>query len=53
MDRAGEVLQDLADLGIDLDRLTQLLEDEGLKKFQQPFDLLMESIEQRRRSFIG
>ena len=47
---SAKVLADLADLGIDIDRVTQQLEDEGVEKFNKPFDSLMESIEQRARA---
>ena len=38
---AREVLAQLPALGINLDQLTQQLEDEGVKKFNQPFDTLL------------
>jgi transaldolase len=37
----------LPDLGIDIDKVTQQLEDEGVKKFNEPFDKLMETLAQR------
>jgi transaldolase len=37
----------LSDLGIDIDKVTQQLEDEGVKKFNEPFDKLMETLAQR------
>jgi transaldolase len=43
-----KVLVDLLDLGIDLDKVSQQLEDEGVDKFIQPFDKLMTVLEQRR-----
>ena len=45
--QAGRLLQQLPDLGISLDKLTQQLEDEGVAKFNQPFDKLMESLAHR------
>jgi transaldolase/transaldolase/glucose-6-phosphate isomerase len=38
---AHQVLQNLAVLRIDLDRMAQQLEDEGVQKFQKPFDQLL------------
>ena len=34
----------LPELGISIDKVTQQLEDEGIKKFSEPFDKLMESL---------
>jgi transaldolase len=31
-------------LGINIDKVTQQLEDEGVEKFNQPFDELMETL---------
>ncbi len=39
------VLGRLPELGIDMDRVTQQLEDEGDEKFCEPFDHLMETLE--------
>jgi len=41
---AYRVLERLRELGIDLDKLTRQLEDEGVEKFNQPFDKLMETL---------
>ena len=45
--RAGQVLRQLAELGIGVDKLTQQLEDEGVAKFNKPFDKLMETLAKR------
>ena len=34
----------LPELGISIDKLTQQLEDEGIKKFNKPFDKLLEAL---------
>ena len=47
---AVEVLAHLADLHIDIDEVTQQLEDEGVEKFNKPFDNLMSALEAKRRS---
>lgn len=40
------VLRRLAELGVSLDNITRRLEDEGVEKFNQPFDELMETLAQ-------
>lgn len=42
--QARMVLELLPELGINIDTVTQQLEDEGVKKFVEPFDKLMESL---------
>jgi transaldolase len=37
-------LERLSELGISIDKVTQQLEDEGVKKFNEPFDKLMEAL---------
>jgi transaldolase len=49
VDRAASQLQRLPELGIDLNQATQQLEDEGVEKFNQPFDSLMATLEAKRR----
>jgi len=44
---ASQVLERLPELGINIDRVTQQLEDEGVEKFTKPFDKLMETLAQR------
>lgn len=46
--KTKDVLERLPESGIDLDEVTQQLEDEGVEKFNQAFDDLLESLEQRR-----
>jgi transaldolase len=53
LDRAADVLKRLAELGIDLDQATRQLEDEGVEKFNQPFDSLMATLEAKRREVMG
>jgi transaldolase len=40
-------LERLPELGINIDNVTQQLEDEGVEKFNRPFDKLMETLTQR------
>jgi transaldolase len=44
---AHRVLERLPDLGISIDIVTRQLEDEGVEKFNKPFDKLMETLAQR------
>jgi transaldolase len=44
VDEANWIMARLPELGIDIDKVTQQLEDEGVKKFDEPFDRLMESL---------
>lgn len=48
LDQAREDLERLAALGIDLNGVTQELQREGIDKFAQPFDQLLETLEQKR-----
>ncbi len=51
LDHARWVLEQLPTLGIDLDAIAQQLEDEGVAKFNQPFDKLMTALEKTATSF--
>jgi transaldolase/glucose-6-phosphate isomerase len=48
LENARKALNSLADVGIDLDRQTQLLEDEGIVKFNEAHDAVMAVIEKHR-----
>jgi transaldolase len=48
LENARKALKSLADVGIDLDRQTQLLEDEGIVKFNEAHDAVMAVIEKHR-----
>jgi transaldolase len=50
IDRARLLLEQLQRMGIDLDKVTQQLEDEGVQKFNAPFDTLMTSLVQKSRA---
>ena len=50
LDAAGDVLECLFALGIDIDNITQQLEDEGIEKFNKPYDSLMETLKKKRAS---
>ncbi|HKD07891.1 MAG TPA: transaldolase [Bryobacteraceae bacterium] len=50
-DSARETMAALSSAGIEIDTITNQLEDEGIKKFVHAFEELMESIEKKTRSF--
>jgi transaldolase/glucose-6-phosphate isomerase len=52
LDEARATLAGLARLGIDIDKITQQLEDEGVEKFNQPFDRLMEAVRAARAAAL-
>jgi len=41
----------LAELGIDIDYVTQRLEDEGIQKFIEPYDALLKNLEEKSQKF--
>ena len=47
VNEARLVLERLTELGISIDKVTQQLEDEGVEKFNKPFDKLIETLAQR------
>jgi len=53
VETAHRRISELADIGIDLDRITGHLLDEGVTAFAQPFENLMRSIEAKRERFSG
>ncbi|OOQ61453.1 transaldolase [Mucilaginibacter pedocola] len=48
LDEATATLAKLPGLGIDLDAITQKLEDEGIEKFNKPFEKLLKAIEEQK-----
>jgi transaldolase len=52
-DHAASVLQRLPELHIDLSMVTQQLEDEGVEKFNKPYDQLLNTLEEKRRAALG
>jgi transaldolase len=49
LDKAADVIDRLPDLGIDFSLLTKQLEDEGVDKFNKPFDKLLEELASKAR----
>jgi transaldolase len=52
VDRYAYYLQRLPELGLDLNQATQQLEDEGVAKFNKPFDSLMETLKEKRQQAV-
>ncbi len=48
LDKATETLNRLKAAGIDIDKITQQLEDEGIDKFNKPFEKLLQAIEDQK-----
>ena len=44
VEEANWIMARLPELGISIDKVTQQLEDEGVRKFDEPFDKLMETL---------
>ena len=53
LDEARANFRQLAEIGISIDEITQELEDEGVEKFADSFNGLLETIKQRREEFIA
>ena len=45
--KAAGIMERLSDIGINIDSITQQLEDEGVEKFNTPFDKILKTLEQR------
>jgi transaldolase len=53
VDEAHKRLESLPRLGIDLDQVTQQLEDEGVEKLDKSLDQLMDALRRRRALIAG
>ncbi len=49
-DKADQVLSAIADLGLDIDEITDKLEKEGVDKFEKPFNQLIDTVEEQRKA---
>ena len=49
LDKATHVLTQLKEKGIDINTITQKLEDEGIEKFNKAYDKLLEAIEKQKQ----
>ena len=52
LEKARTVLGLLPDLGIEIDEVTRQLEDEGIEKFNKPYDDLMKSLENKHAAAL-
>jgi transaldolase len=52
LEKATAVLQRLPMLGLDVNQATQQLEDEGVEKFNQPYDNLINTLRGKRRDAL-
>jgi len=50
MDQADQVMATLEELGIDMEKVTDDLEKEGVDKFEKPFNQLLDAIEEQRKA---
>lgn len=53
LDAARATLAELAGLGVDLDAVTERLQEVGLEKFAAPFDRLIATLEEKKQSLLG
>ncbi len=49
---AQEVMEKLAELDISIEKVTQLLEDQGIEKFNTPYDSLMKTLMERKNTIL-
>ena len=52
LDEARSQLARLSDLGIDLDKITQKLQEDGVNSFAKAFETLMKRINEKRQRFL-
>lgn len=50
LDKADQNLQRLKEAGIDIDDITTRLVNEGIEKFNKPYDKLMEAVEKQKKA---
>lgn len=53
MDEARQTMQSLEKIGIDFREITEQLLTEGMQKFVEPFDQLLETIDRKRAAIAG
>jgi transaldolase len=49
LNKAHVAMQTLKEIGINIDQITQTLEDEGIEKFNKPYEKLLKAIEEQRQ----
>ncbi|GAB3921262.1 transaldolase [Larkinella terrae] len=50
LDKATATLEKLKSVGIDIDQITQKLEDEGIEKFNKPYEKLLAAIDTQKKA---
>jgi transaldolase len=53
LERAQQTMRHLAAIGIRLDYVTWQLQHEGVQKFSEPFDRLMQTLAEKRQALLG
>ena len=53
LDKATEVLAAIKKAGIDIDAITKQLEEEGIEKFNKPYDKLLAAIEEQKQKALA
>jgi transaldolase len=53
LNKAAEIFHRLRELDIDIDEQTRQLEDEGIRKFIEPYDSLISTLEEKRNQIAG
>jgi transaldolase/transaldolase/glucose-6-phosphate isomerase len=52
LDKATDILLQLKDKGIDINSITQNLEEDGVKKFNKSYEKILEAIENKKRNVL-
>ena len=52
LDEAHQVMRQLAEIGIDFDAVTEQLQHEGMQKFIEPFDALMQALKDKKQQAL-
>lgn len=53
LDKANDFIKRLPELNIDLDEITQQLEDEGVAKFNKTYDSLVRTLAEKCKAALG
>jgi len=53
LEKAGDMFKKLRELDIDIDAQTRQLEEEGIRKFNEPYDSLMQTLGKKRGQITG
>jgi transaldolase len=53
VEEARDTLARLEEMGIDLDEAAEQLQQEGVEKFAEPFDRLLETLDRKRAALLA